>query len=106
MPALYPEKLVTIITTDVLETWLAKIVRKRGASGYTVVRARGAGSSGEQSSMLDIDTNIKFHVILPEERLAGMLEDLECMMKKGHHLTVFVSEVSVLHPEKYARPLE
>ena len=106
MRALYPEKLVTIITTDVLEPWLAKIVRRRGASGYTVVRARGAGSSGEQSSMLDGDTNIKFQVVLPERRLEGLLEDLECMMKKGHHLTVLVSDVSVLHPEKYDRPLD
>jgi hypothetical protein len=106
MHTLSPEKLVTIITTDVLEDRLASMVRGCGASGYTAVRARGAGSSGEQSGMLAIDTNIKFHVILPPERMPALLDDLERLMKKGHHLTVFVSDVSVLGPEKYTAPME
>ena len=105
MHRLFPEKLVTIITTDVLEERLIAMVRSRGASGYTILRARGAGSAGEQSGMLEIDTNIKFHVILPPERLSGLLDDLERLMRKRHHLTVFVSDVSVLGPEKFAEPL-
>lgn len=105
MHRLFPEKLVTIITNDVLEERLAHSVRDRGASGYTIVRARGAGSSGEMSGMLDVDTNIKFHVIMPQDRLSGLLDDLEALIKKGHHLTVFVSDVSVLAPEKFEAPL-
>lgn len=105
MHRLFPEKLVTIITTDVLEERLIAGARTNGASGYTIVRARGAGSSGEQSGMLSVDTNIKFHVIFPEERLSGFLDNLERLMKKGHHLTVYVSDVSVLGPEKFAEPL-
>jgi hypothetical protein len=105
MHRLFPEKLVTIITNDVLEDRLVACVRNRGASGYTILRARGAGSGGEQSGMLAIDTNIKFHVILPPERLSGLLDDLERLMLKGHHLTVFVSDVSVLGPEKFEAPL-
>ncbi|MFO8025897.1 P-II family nitrogen regulator [Thiohalophilus sp.] len=106
MQRLFPEKLVTVITSDVLEEHLVGRVRHRGASGYTIVRARGAGSSGEQSGMLDIDTNIKFHVIMPTERLSGLLDDLEQLINKGHHLTVFVSDVSVLRPEKYTEAME
>ena len=106
MHRLFPEKMVTMITSDVLEDHLVARVRNRGASGYTIVRARGAGSSGEQSGMLDIDTNIKLHVIIPEERLSGLLDDLEQLIKKGHHLTVFVSDVSVLGPEKYTEAME
>ena len=106
MHRLFPEKLVTVITSDVLEDLLVARVRNRGVSGYTSVRARGAGSSGEQSGMLDIDTNIKFHVIMPPERLSGLLDDLEQLLKKGHHLTVFVSDVSVLGPEKYSEAME
>ena len=105
MHRLFPEKLVTIITNDVLEDRLIACVRNRGASGYTILRARGAGSSGEESGMLAIDTNIKFHVILPPERLTGLLDDLERLMRKGYHLTVFVSDVSVLGPEKFEAPL-
>ena len=106
MHRLFPEKLVTMITSDVLEDHLVACVRNRGASGYTIVRARGAGSSGEQSGMLDIDTNIKLHVIIPEDRVSGLLDDLEQLIKKGHHLTVFVSDVSVLGPEKYIEAME
>lgn len=102
---LYPEKLVTIICADVLEQKLVDRVRRRGASGYTVVRARGAGSSGEQSGMLDVDTNIKFHVILPEPRLRGLLDDLAALMERGHHLTAYVSDVAVMRPQKFDTPL-
>ena len=105
MHRLAPEKLVTIITSDVLEDNLVSSVRNRGASGYTIVRARGAGSSGEQTGLLDIDTNIKMHVIVPPERMTGLLDDLERLMKKGHHLTVYVSDVSVMAPEKYEAPM-
>ena len=105
MHQLYPEKIVTVITSDVLEEKLVAYVRKTGASGYTIVRARGAGSSGEQSGMLTIDTNIKMHVILPEEKLDKLLDDFERLLRKGHHLTVYVSDVSVMRPEKYRSPM-
>jgi nitrogen regulatory protein PII len=105
MHRLFPEKLVTIITTDVLEDRLVASVRACGASGYTIVRARGAGSSGEQSGMLNFDTNIKFHVIVPSERLACLLDAIERLLRKGHHLTVYVSDVSVMRPEKFQSPL-
>jgi hypothetical protein len=101
MHRLFPEKHVTIITSDVLEDKLVGYIRARGASGYTIVRARGAGSSGEQMGFLDIDTNIKLHVIMPLDRVGGLLDDLEKLINKGHHLIVFVSDVSVMSPEKF-----
>jgi hypothetical protein len=105
MHRLFPEKLVTVITTHVLENRLVAVVRKRGASGYTLLRARGAGSEGQQSGLLDVDTNLLLKVILPPERLPGLLDDLGALMDKGHHLTVFVSDVSVMGHEKFERPM-
>jgi hypothetical protein len=105
MHRLFPQKLLTIITTDTLEQRLVEIVRSRGASGYTIVKAHGAGSSGEVSDELDIDTNIKFHVIVPQGRMSGMLDDVELLINGGEHLTVFVSDVAVLGPEKFEQPL-
>ncbi len=104
MQNLVPEKLVTIITSDVLENRLIAVSRKHGVSGYTIVRARGAGTSGEQSGMLDVDTNIKFHIIVSPERIAGVLDDLERMMRERYHLTVFVLDVGVLNPENLHHP--
>jgi len=106
MHRLYPEKLVTVITSEVLEDRLVKAVRKRGASGYTLLRACGAGSEGLQSGMLWVDTNLLLKVILPPERLPGLLDDLEALSAKGHHLTVFVSDVGVLGHEKFEQPLD
>ena len=105
MHRLFPQKLLTIITTDSLEQRLVDIVRNRGASGYTIVKAHGAGSSGEASGELDVDTNIKFHVIVPQGRMSAMLDDVEILLNEGEHLTVFVSDVAVLSPEKFEQPL-
>jgi hypothetical protein len=105
MHRLFPQKLLTIITLEALEERLVDTVRKRGASGYTIVKARGAGSSGEVSGELDVVTSIKFHVIVPQGRMSGMLDDVEELLREGHHLTVFVSDVAVLGPEKFETPM-
>ncbi|MEN8206756.1 MAG: transcriptional regulator [Pseudomonadota bacterium] len=105
MHRLFPQKLLTIVTLEILEECLAEIVRKNGASGYTIVKASGAGSSGKISGELDVDTNIKFHVIVPQGNMTPMLDDVEALIHEGHHLTVFVSDVAVLSPEKFETPL-
>ena len=104
MQRLYPQKLLTIVTMDTLEDTLAEMVRRRGASGYTIVEARGAGSSGQVSGELDVDTSIKFHVIVPAGRMSGMLDDLEELLRAGNHITAFVSDVAVLGSENYDTP--
>ncbi len=105
MHRLFPQKLLTIITMETLEERLVEIVRNNGASGYTIVKATGAGSSGEVSGELDVDTNIKFHVIVPQGRMSAMLDDVEALQRERHHLTVFVSDVAVLSPEKFETPI-
>lgn len=96
MQRLRPEKLLTIIASSVLESTLIEIVRKHGVSGYTIVQASGAGTSGVQSGMLDIDTNILMHIVLPESRVSVLLDQIEHLMHRGHHLKVFVSDIGVL----------
>ena len=71
----------------------------------TIVKAHGAGSSGKVSDKLDVDTNIKFHVIVPQGRMSDMLDDVELLLNSGEHLTVFVSDVAVMGPEKFEQPL-
>lgn len=105
MHNLAPEKLITIITTDVLEDQLISKAKKCGVSGYTIQRARGGGSSGIQSGMLDIDTNITFSVVVSEDRLSKLLDGLQELINRRYHLTVYVSDVSVLRPDKFDVPL-
>jgi len=105
MHRLFPQKLLTITTLEVLEERLAQIVPSSGASGYTIVKASGAGSSGKVSGELDVDTNIKFHVIVPQGSMSPMLDGVEELLREGHHPTVFVSDVAVLNPDKFETPL-
>ena len=105
MVTLYPEKMLNIITTDSLEEKLVASFKKYGVSGYTILRTRGEGSSGVQADMTGFETNVLFKVILPEDRLQDLLESLTRKIKKGYHLTVYVSDVQVITPEKFDRQM-
>lgn len=105
MVTLYPEKLVNIITNDLMEDKLVESFKKYGASGYTIVRARGEGSSGVAADMTGFDANIVVKVIMPAERMDALLESLERKMRKGYHLTVYISDVQVISPENFNKPM-
>ena len=96
MRRLEQKKLLTIITARELEKMIIEAARRRGVGGYTVVQASGAGASGIQSGMLDIDSNILIYIILSEQRLITLLDDLEGMMVRGYRLKAIVSDISIL----------
>lgn len=96
MRRLEQKKLLTIITARELEKMIIEAVRRRGVGGYTVVQASGAGASGIQSGMLDVDSNILIYIILSEARLVSVLDDLDGMMRRGHRLKAIVSDISIL----------
>ena len=96
MKRLRPEKLLTIISTAALAETLTNILCRDGVTGYTVLEASGGGSTGLQTGMLDSDSNILLHVVLPEEMVSTVLDDLERLMSRGHRLKVLVSDVAVL----------
>ena len=101
MRRLEQKKLLTIITARELEKKIIEMARRRGVGGYTIVQASGAGASGIQSGMLDVDSNILIYIILSEQRLLTLLDDLENMMQRGHRLKAIVSDISIL-PRKPA----
>ena len=96
MRRLEQKKLLTIITARELGKMIIEAARRRGVGGYTVVQASGAGASGIQSGMLDIDSNVLIYIILSEQRLIILLEDLEGMMARGYRLKAIVSDISIL----------
>ena len=105
MVVLYPQKLLNIITIDSMEYRLVEMFKKYGASGYTILRARGEGSSGMQADISGFDANILVKVIVPLDKLEMLLESVERKINKGYHLTVFTSDVEVITPEKFLKPL-
>ena len=96
MRPLEQKKLLTVITARELEKMIIGAARRHGVGGYTVVQASGAGASGIQSGMLDVDSNILIYIILSEQRLSTLLDDLEGMMARGHRLKAIVSDISIL----------
>lgn len=104
MRRLEQKKLLTIITARELEKMIIDVARRRGVGGYTVVQASGAGASGIQSGMLDIDSNILIYIILSEQRLITLLDDLEGMMVRGHRLKAIVSDITILPRKPSIQP--
>lgn len=105
MIALYPEKLLNIISNDTMQDRLILMCKKYGVTGYTILRASGAGSSGHESTMSGFDANIMMKIIVPESDLEVLLESIDRKLRKGYHLTVFVSDVEVINPQKYEKSL-
>lgn len=100
MVQLYPEKLMNIIANESLEGKLVNMFKKYGVKGYTILRARGEGASGAYSDS-GFESNIEIKVIIPESKLDTILQSVECKLRKGYHLTVYISDVQVISPEKF-----
>lgn len=101
MTELFREKIVNIIANATLESRLIEISNKHGATGYTILPARGGGGSGVQTGTLDSDSNILFMLIIPDRPLKDMLDELQKLIKRGHHLVVYVSNTEVMRREKF-----
>ena len=100
MRSLETKKLLTIITSNQLEEMILKRLTLHGIGGYTVVRAHGAGASGIQSGMLDIDANILIYIIMSEPRLERVLVEIDKMMDKGYRLKALVTDIDILPRKK------
>jgi nitrogen regulatory protein PII len=98
---LHAMKQIDIIANVTLEERLAAIAGQHNASGYTVLEARGAGSAGLQTGVLEGESNILFILVVPEVSLDAVLHDIEKLTKRGHRLAVFISDTQVMRQEKY-----
>jgi len=99
MTQLHAKKMVNVVANAALEARLAEIARKNGATGYTVVDARGWGHAGLQSGALGADSNILFMALLADEQ--PLVEALAALNEAGHQLVVWVSEVGVMRKDRF-----
>lgn len=95
------EKMIQIITSTTLEEPIKTLLKKSGASGYTLFDVRGDGDSGFQSGQIDGDSNILFMVILPHSMVETLMVSLESYIQRGYHLMVFSNDVDVMTPSKF-----
>lgn len=96
MRSLEPRKLLTVIAPREFQRFVLESLASSGISGYTVLQATGAGSTGIRSGMLAADANVLVEVILPEERLAAVLQSLDELIDAGYRVKAFVSDIALL----------
>lgn len=94
-------KLLTIITEAVLEPRLIDLVRKMGASGYTVTEARGSGSRGVRSAGWTHNGNIRLELICSDAVAVKISEHLKAHFYADYAMVSFVMDVSVLRADKF-----
>jgi hypothetical protein len=99
MTELHAKKMVNVVANAALESRLAEIAKKNGASGYTVVDARGWGHAGVQSGALGADSNVLFMALVADEQ--PLVAALAALNEAGHQLVVWVSEVGVLRKDRF-----
>ncbi len=94
-------KLLTIVTEAVLETSITEVLDELGASGYTIVNARGRGSRGIRDAGWTSSGNIRVEVVCDAalaERIAASVRD---KFYANYAMILYIGDVTVLRPDKF-----
>lgn len=94
-------KLLTGVTEAVLETAIAELLPTLGATGYTIVNARGRGSRGAREAGWSTNSNIRIEVICDQETADRIAEHLREHYYRDYAMVLFLSDVEVLRPDKF-----
>ncbi|MDJ0908791.1 MAG: transcriptional regulator [Woeseiaceae bacterium] len=94
-------RLLTIVTEAALEADLTEAIRKLGAMGYTITDARGRGSRGVRDAGWVTSSNIRIEVICEAETANAIAEYLRDNYYRDYAMVLYLTDVSVLRPEKF-----
>ena len=94
-------KLITIVTEAALEAELCEAIEKLGASGFTLVNARGSGSRGIRDAGWSSSGNIRVEVVCSVEVAQRITHHLQENYYDNYAMILFESDVTVLRPEKF-----
>jgi nitrogen regulatory protein PII len=90
-----------VITETALESQLAKIIRRAGASGYTISDVRGMGHHGVRSGDFEQTRNIKVEILCNASTAEEMTGQIRNQFFKDYAVILFTSRVSVLRSERF-----
>ncbi len=94
-------KLLTVVTESVLEQILCDELMELGASGYTVVNARGRGSRTVREAGWDTNSNIRIEVVCESDTADRIIEHLRERYYENYAMILYIADVAVLRPEKF-----
>jgi len=94
-------KLLTIVTEALLESSITAALNELGASGYTIVDARGRGTRGVRDAGWESSGNIRVEVLCDEASAGRIAESLRDRFYNDYAMILYISDVTVLRPDKF-----
>ena len=94
-------KLLTIVTEAALENEVTEALERLGASGYTIVNARGKGSRGIRDAGWSTSSNIRVEVICDAILAEKIAEHMQEHYYRDYAMVLYVSDVGIMRPEKF-----
>lgn len=98
---LHPIQLVTIIAEPSLESKLTSELRLLGATGYTVLEGRGAGTRGGSRGIDIPGANVRIETLVPHAVAERIVEHLAQHYFTDYSLAAYVTDVGVVRTAKY-----
>ena len=95
-------KLVTIVTEAMLETELCEALSELGASGFTVIDARGSGSRGVRDAGWSSSGNVRIEVVCSDEIASSIGEYVRDKYYENYAMILFESDIRVLRSGKFS----
>ena len=96
----HPLKLITIIAEPVLEARITTELRTLGATGFTVVDGRGAGSRALHAAEIP-GVNVRIESIVTTTVAERIVEHIATQYFTDYSVIAYVSDVAVVRGEKY-----
>lgn len=94
-------KLVTIVTEAAAERGLIEDLRALGASGWTILEARGAGERGERPGDWTESRNVRIETLCDADTAGKLLDHLRVHWYAHFAMVAWAVDVEVVRPEKF-----
>jgi len=92
--------LLTIVMEGLLKEELIRLVKRHGATGFTLTRAEGEGSRGVRARDWE-GPNLRLECLVKAEAAEAILEELSERYFDHYAVIAWLSEVSVLRGGKF-----
>lgn len=93
-------RLLTVVAEAVLEDRLVTLVKKSGATGYTLTRVHGEGSRGVRASEWE-GRNVKIETLVSDAVAERILETLTQKYFPHYAVVAYLQTVEVVRGGKY-----
>ncbi|MEM7602241.1 MAG: transcriptional regulator [Verrucomicrobiota bacterium] len=93
---------ISIVTESLLKDEIIELIRKHGATGHTMTKVEGEGSSGRHASDWG-GRNIKVETLVSAETADAIMEDLSDEYFEDYSVIAWLDEVTVLRGDKFLK---